>query len=45
MIDVILALFAGVLLVLSLFSSLFQRISVPGPVLALAAGAASAPSG
>jgi sodium/hydrogen antiporter len=37
-IDLVLALFAGVVLVLSLFSTLFQHISLPGPVLALAFG-------
>jgi sodium/hydrogen antiporter len=44
-IDQALALFAGVLLVLSAFSRLIQRISLPGPVLALAAGAAIGPFG
>ncbi|MEX5294387.1 cation:proton antiporter [Kocuria sp. CPCC 205268] len=37
-INLVLALFAGVVLVLSAFSTLFQRISLPGPLLALALG-------
>ncbi|MGR0219723.1 cation:proton antiporter [Agromyces sp. ZXT2-6] len=36
--NLILALFGGVVLVLSLFSSALQRMSLPGPVLALAFG-------
>ncbi|GAA1134148.1 sodium:proton antiporter [Citricoccus alkalitolerans] len=40
-----LALFAGVLLVLSAFSRLIQRLSLPGPVLALAAGVVIGPFG
>jgi sodium/hydrogen antiporter len=44
-IDQALALFAGVLLVLSAFSRLIQRLSLPGPVLALAAGVAIGPFG
>ncbi|GGG69563.1 sodium:proton antiporter [Kocuria dechangensis] len=37
-INLVLALFAGIVLVLSAFSSALQRISLPGPVLALAFG-------
>lgn len=37
-INLVLALFAGVILVLSAFCSLLQRWSLPGPVLALACG-------
>jgi NhaP-type Na+/H+ or K+/H+ antiporter len=36
--NLLLALFAGVILVLSAFSTLLQRASLPGPVLALAFG-------
>ena len=42
---VVLALFAGILLVLSAFSGSLQRISLPGPVLALASGALIGPFG
>lgn len=37
-INLVLALFAGIVLVLAAFSSLLQRLSLPGPVLALAFG-------
>jgi NhaP-type Na+/H+ or K+/H+ antiporter len=37
-INLVLALFAGIVLVLSAFSSALQRMSLPGPVLALAFG-------
>lgn len=37
-IDLVLALFAGAVLTLSAFSSLLQRLSLPGPVLALVFG-------
>lgn len=37
-INLVLALFAGLLLVLSAFSTLLQRLSLPGPLLALAFG-------
>lgn len=37
-INLVLALFAGIVLVLSAFSSALQRLSLPGPVLALAFG-------
>ncbi|MEF3120137.1 cation:proton antiporter [Kocuria flava] len=37
-INLVLALFAGLILVLSAFSTLLQRVSLPGPVLALAFG-------
>ncbi|WP_262983392.1 cation:proton antiporter [Arthrobacter sp. NamB2] len=36
--NLVLTLFAGVIVILSIFSSLLQRISLPGPVLALASG-------
>ncbi len=36
--NLVVALFAGVIIVLSVFSSLFQRLSLPGPLLALAFG-------
>ena len=39
-INLVLALFAGAVLVLSTFSTLAQRVSLPGPVLALLFGAA-----
>ncbi|MFI7742350.1 cation:proton antiporter domain-containing protein [Kocuria rhizosphaericola] len=42
-IDLVLALFAGAILLLSSFSTLLQRISLPGPVLALAFGALIGP--
>lgn len=37
-VNLVLALFAGAVVVLSLFSTLFQRLSLPGPLLALAFG-------
>lgn len=37
-VDLVLALFAGAVLVLSAFSTLLQRISLPGPLLALVVG-------
>ncbi|GAA1149330.1 cation:proton antiporter [Nesterenkonia lutea] len=37
-VNLVLALFAGAIVVLSVFSTLFQRISLPGPLLALAFG-------
>ncbi|MFC3298103.1 cation:proton antiporter [Arthrobacter agilis] len=43
-INLILALFAGVILLLSLASSVLQRISLPGPVLALASGVLLGPA-
>ncbi|SDE30554.1 cation:proton antiporter domain-containing protein [Auraticoccus monumenti] len=42
-INLVLTLFAGTTLVLSLFSRLLQRVSLPGPLLALAAGALIGP--
>ncbi|MEX5270163.1 cation:proton antiporter domain-containing protein [Kocuria sabuli] len=42
-IDLVLALFAGAVLLISAFSSLLQRISLPGPLLALAFGALIGP--
>ncbi len=42
-IDLVLALFAGAVLLISAFSTLLQRISLPGPVLALAFGALIGP--
>ncbi|WP_298589390.1 cation:proton antiporter [uncultured Kocuria sp.] len=42
-INLVLALFAGAVLLLSAFSTLLQRISLPGPVLALAFGALIGP--
>ncbi|WDF33594.1 cation:proton antiporter [Arthrobacter agilis] len=42
-INLILALFAGVILLLSLLSSLLQRVSLPGPLLALAVGVVVGP--
>ncbi|AGF73286.1 cation:proton antiporter [Corynebacterium halotolerans] len=44
-INLVLALFSGVLLILSAFSRLFQRASLPGPVLALASGVLIGPFG
>lgn len=42
-INLVLALFAGAILLISAFSTLLQRISLPGPVLALAFGALIGP--
>ena len=42
-INLVLALFAGAVLLISAFSTLLQRISLPGPVLALAFGALIGP--
>lgn len=42
-INVVLALFAGAVVMLSVFSTLFERISLPGPLLALAFGALIGP--
>lgn len=42
-INLVLALFAGAVLLISAFSSLLQRISLPGPLLALAFGALIGP--
>lgn len=43
-IDLLLTLFAGTILLLSLFSSALQRISLPGPVLALTTGVLLGPA-
>ncbi|GEO94143.1 cation:proton antiporter [Kocuria turfanensis] len=42
-INLVLALFAGAVLLISAFSTLLQRVSLPGPVLALAFGALIGP--
>lgn len=42
-IDLVLALFAGAVLLISAFSTLLQRVGLPGPVLALAFGALIGP--
>ncbi|MDF9279454.1 hypothetical protein P4U43_16820 [Arthrobacter sp. EH-1B-1] len=42
-INLVLTLFAGAVLVLSAFSTLAQRVSLPGPVLALLFGALIGP--
>lgn len=44
-INVVLVVFAGAILVISLFSSVLERMSLPGPVLALAIGVALGPAG